>query len=122
MCERALTVKNAFVAFIMEEKKLEAEFLTATDWEYLTNLARFFKPFRYITKANKDFRDSIDRILFLFEFLLTHFERWRKDYGEDDWFGKRIDAAHQKLKKYYTKSDNTLAYMTVTVFNSQLKW
>ena len=66
-------MKNALAAFIVEEK-LEVEFFTTTDWEYLTNLARFFKPFRYITKINKNLRDSIDRILFLFKFLLTYFK------------------------------------------------
>ena len=34
----------------------------------------------------------------------------------------RIDAAWEKLIKYYTKSDDTIAYMAATVLNPLHKW
>ena len=93
MCERALEVKEALTALTMEEKELETEFLTITDWEHLANLVRFLQLFQLFTKANEGLRDAIDRMLPSLEYLLGHLERWRKGYKRNDWFGLRINAA-----------------------------
>ena len=122
MCERALEVKEALTALTVEEKELKTEFLTITDWEHLANLARFLRPFRSLTKANEGLRDAIDRMLPSLEYLLGHLERWRRGYERNDWFGLRIDAAWEKLQKYYAKSDDTVAYIAATVLNPLLKW
>ena len=122
MCQRALQVKDALMALIVEQVDLEAKALTATDWEYLANLSRFLLPFRSITKANEGLFDTMDRMLPALEFLLAHLEQSRQDYKENRWIAVHIDAAWEKLIKYYNKTDDTLAYMAATGLNPLHKW
>ena len=122
MCHRALQVKDALIALTVQEMDLEAEALTASEWEHLANLTEFLYPFRSVTKANEGLLDTIDRMLPAFEFLLGHLERSRQDYAGNQWMSIRIDAAWEKLTKYYAKSDDTAAYMTATVLNPLHKW
>ena len=122
MCLRALEVKEALITLIVEEIDLETEALTATDWEYLVNLIQFLHPFCSVTKANEGLHDTIDRMLPAFEFLLGHLEESRRVYRANRWISVHIDAAWEKLTKYYSKTDDTIAYMAATVLNPLHKW
>ena len=122
MCHCALQVKDVLIVLTVQEMDLEAEVLTASEWEHLASLMEFLYPFCFVTKANEGLLDTIDRMLLAFEFLLGHFERLKQDYAGNQWMSIRIDAAWEKLTKYYAKSDDTAAYMTVTVLNPLHKW
>ena len=104
MCQRALQIKEALAALTVEERELEAEGLSATDWEHLAKLSQFLKPFRSVTKANEGLHESIDRMLPALESLLGHLESSRTTYKANEWISVRIDAAWEKLTKYYTKT------------------
>lgn len=56
------------------------------------------------------------------EYLLKHLEDLRRIYKDDVWIQIRIDAAWDKLNKYYNKTDDTMAYMAATVLNPLYKW
>ena len=56
------------------------------------------------------------------EYLLKHLEGLRRIYKDDVWIQIRIDAAWDKLNKYYNKTDDTMAYMAATVLNPLYKW
>ena len=45
-------------------------------------------------KANEGLYNFINKILLSLEFLLVYLERWRENYKKNNWFKKRIDAAH----------------------------
>ena len=93
MCERALQIKDAFIALTAEEMDLENEALTATDWSYLADLTDFLAPFRTATKINESLFDTIDKIFSTLEFLLGHLEEMKKKYRENQWISVRIDSA-----------------------------
>ena len=104
------------------EPKLEKDHLGPTDWGHLADTTTFLKPFRFITKANEDLLDTIDRVLPGMEFLMGHLEKARTIYAANTYMAERVQRAWEKLDKYYRITDATIAYLGATVLNPMRKW
>ena len=60
MCERAILLQDKISYLLNTEPLLELNYLTPTDWGYLTNIRDFLKPFRVLTKVNGGILDAIN--------------------------------------------------------------
>ena len=123
MCERALQpeIRVAILELTSSEKDLADDFLDPTDWENLEYLVGFFEPYRLWTKSTEGLMDSIDMVLPAFDTLMVHLEESATNLQDNLFMTNRIIAAWDKLKKYYTFTDDTTAYFAATVLNPTKK-
>ena len=122
--ERALKpeVKRALLAYYDEQQELRAKRLSPGDWDTLTEMQDFLRPFYDATKGVEGVFDAVDKVLPAIEFLLEHLEASRQKYDSNGYIGKRVDKAWSKIQEYYNASDATVAYAGATALNPLYKW
>lgn len=124
MIERALkpNVKAAIRSYCGETPDLENDTLSRDDWKTLADIYDILKPFLHTTKATEGSNHSIDRIIPSFDYLLNHYEACVINYKDNPYILSAIQTGCQKLKEYYSKSDQSPAYVAAVVLNPAYKW
>lgn len=122
MFKRAIDFRDSLNVLIGQEPELEPNQLIYDDWAHLGQLITFLKPYRETTHAKEGLYDTIDRVLPGIEFILGHHKGMRPVYKLNPFMQHRIESSWAKLDKYYSKSDDTIAYIAATVLNLRWKW
>ena len=115
-------IKSAISEFCSNEPKLYEDELRGTDWSLLANVRDFLKPFFKATKDTEGSRSTIDKILPSMERLLTHLEKSvSTTYKSNNFMRLRCTDAWTKLREYYERTDDTVAYFAATALNPIIK-
>ena len=122
MAERVLEVREEIGALLITEADLEGEVLIPSDWTDLGEMVHFLRPFRELTKGTESTFDAVDRVLPAMEYMLKHLEEWRERWVGNEAMEGRVQRAWDKMDRYYTRTDDTLIYITATVMNPGLKF
>lgn len=114
--------KRAIASYLQQEKDLEAESLSRAEWAALTDMSDFLKPFYDATLATESHKHSLDRTLITMDFLLTHLERARVNYGNCSTMNPLVETAWAKMDEYYHKTDDIAVYRAALVLNPSKKF
>ena len=115
-------INDAIVRFVSQEKELEKDQLSASDWTTLGHIDRFLSNFKDATKATEGKNATTENVLVTMDFLCNQFEEAAALQRGDPFLTACIDAGYSKLLKYFNKKSRTPAYIAVVVFNPSLKW
>ena len=74
--ERTLKLKQALQIYYDEERKFQTEYLSPEDWDTLTEMQDFLKPFHDTTLGTKSVFDAVNKVLPAMEYFLEHLETW----------------------------------------------
>jgi Domain of unknown function (DUF4413) len=56
------------------------------------------------------------------DYLLSLFEEAKSQYSNDPFMASRVNSAWSKLDKYYTKTNDSAAYIAALVLDPCMKW
>ena len=56
------------------------------------------------------------------DYLLRVFEEAKVRYRDDPFIASRVNSAWSKLDKYYTKTNESTAYVAAVVLDPRMKW
>ena len=115
-------MKTNIIAFCNTEPNLQAECLSPEDWDNLTDMHRFLKPFYDITMATQSVFDAINKIFPAMDYLLTHFKDERHNCTRGSFMAAQVNAAWSKFVQYYAMTDDAVAYFSATTLNFIYKW
>jgi hAT family C-terminal dimerisation region len=65
---------------------------------------------------------TLENYLPAMDYLLGVFEQAKVQYKDDPFMASRVNSAWSKLDKYYTKTNNSAAYIAALVLDPCLKW
>ena len=124
MLEVALLLQDAIEEYylIYRESEIERDYLDAEEQRILGEIKRFLETFKLSTKSLKGFSASLNRVLPLMDFVLTHFEKAKETYKDDVKLSAMVNSGQQKMDKYYGKSDESPAYAAALLLNPTRKW
>jgi hypothetical protein len=106
---------------------MRSDGLTAADWAVVTEYLDVLKPLKSATKRLKGRGKSrrfsaIAEIILVFECILLYYEQRVKAYeavdynahneAPEDYLAINLRAAWAKISEYYTKLDDSLAYLS----------
>ena len=67
-------LKLAIIAVINKESNLAKNILTAKKWKILNYIRDFLRRFYFAIKITKDYAVTLERVLFIMNFLVNRFE------------------------------------------------
>jgi hypothetical protein len=65
---------------------------------------------------------TLENCLPAMDYLLGLFEEAKIKYRDDPFMASRVNSAWSKLDKYYTKTNDSAAYLTALVLDPRMKW
>jgi hypothetical protein len=65
---------------------------------------------------------TLENCLPAMDYLLGLFEEAKIKYRDDPFMASRVNTAWSKLDKYYTKTNDSAAYLTALVLDPRMKW
>ena len=147
MIQRALELKDALEAYAFklrsstdgyDKETFTDDLLDGKDWEVLETIRDHLEPLFEMTKslegnidlkegAKKPSHGALWEILPSFQFLLTHFEGLEKDAKAGKFKGHKgiqesITLAWGATKKWYEKTDQSIAWVASLVLHPRWKW
>ena len=123
ICEQAVMpdIRGALIVMMDSKSELQLDYLSPADFDNLVSLTRFLKPFKDWTIQTEKARNSLDMVLPAYDALLSHLEKARVIWNQNEFITARVEASWFKLNKYYNHTDDTSAYFAATVLNPTLK-
>jgi hypothetical protein len=115
-------LKEAFQRYALSTIDLEKDLLTANDWLTLEIYRDFLEPFSHATKATEGSNRSLADIIPTFDFLLSHYENSKQQYAGNPILLAQIETGWTKLNKWYTKTEQSAAYVAAVVMDPSWKW
>jgi len=101
MLERAIhQLKTPLIQTITENKGLNKDSLTSSDWRTLTKIRDFLQGFYDTTKATEGRKATLDKVLPSLDFMVIKFEQAIKTYADDLFMSKYLQAGWSKILKY----------------------
>ena len=86
-------MKANIIAFCDTEPNLQIECLSPKDWDNLTDIHKFLKPFYNITMATQSVFNAIDKIFPAMDYLLTHLKNKHHNCAHESFMAAQINAA-----------------------------
>jgi hypothetical protein len=65
---------------------------------------------------------TLENCLPAMDYLLTLFEEAKVTYQDDPFMASRVNSAWSKLDKYYTKTNDSAAYIAAIILDPCMKW
>jgi hypothetical protein len=65
---------------------------------------------------------TLENCLPAMDYLLGVFEEAKVKYRDDPFMASRVNSAWSKLDKYYTKTNDSTAYIAALVLDPRMKW
>lgn len=72
--------------------------------------------------ATQSSSSTLENYLPAMDYLLGVFEEAKVQYKEDSFMASRVNSAWSKLDKYYTKTNDSAAYIAALVLDPCMKW
>jgi hypothetical protein len=72
--------------------------------------------------ATQSSTTTLENCLPAMDYLLSLFEEAKTRYGNDPFMASRVNSAWSKLDKYYTKTNDSAAYVAALVLDPCMKW
>jgi len=146
MIRRALELKQALITYAaqlrvstdpLDKEIYDEDYLLDKEWKNLEIIKEQLKLLFHTTKAlegNADFKDSdykashgqLGELLPVFEYILAHFEDLDKKakagaFNDHPGIKQSINLAWNKASDYYGKTDESVAWIALTVLNPKFK-
>lgn len=116
------TMRPAIIHFCTKYDDLSEQFLSHYDWQMLSTFHRFLKYFDTATGRTQGYYATVDRVLPTMEYILEKLEAGKKEFIGDEIIGPCINAAWDKIIKYYDITDRSTTYTASVVLNPTQKW
>jgi hAT family C-terminal dimerisation region len=127
MIERAIQLKDAYVRICNVDDDLVKYSLQESDWQYLEELCSLLKPFDTLTtkiSASQSYA-TIPLAIPTYNVLMDAIEDFGSQKNKQEFLPdicRGADAAMDKLKKYYSKTDDSPIYAVATALNPRMKF
>jgi hypothetical protein len=72
--------------------------------------------------ATQSSTTTLENCLPAMDYLLSLFEEAKTRYSNDPFMASRVNSAWSKLDKYYTKTNDSAAYVAALVLDPCMKW
>jgi hypothetical protein len=108
-------IKLAIAVYCIGEKDLAADLLSESDWEVLCYFHGILQNFEEATLGTEGYKDTVDQVLTSMEFLLEELESARVQFRDHMVIGPCVEAAWNKVNKYYTLTERSVAYTAAMV-------
>ena len=109
--DNAIRKKPQIIGFLLEhDKDLGDIKLSGSDWELLSKIRQFLKPYAKGTLLAQTDKASAFESLLIMDILLSHYESMKKRNPSDQRLLKAIDMGWFVLNKYYSMTDDAPVY------------
>lgn len=120
--DRVMLKQAKIKAFMTDhEEQLGHIRFSAQDWDLLSKAHTFLQPFASATLYAEGDKSSISQSLLLMDALLTHYERNKAYYSQEDYYDIRmiraIDMGWYILDKYYNITSEVPAYIAALLLD-----
>ena len=116
-------IKTTINVFVNEKFELKNDRLFVFDWMTLAKMKKILKFFFEIIKFIEDREFTINKILFVFDFLMHKFETKILLHDSNLIMTFSIDANYKKFEKYWNRIVvQVFIYIVAIILNFEYKW
>lgn len=115
-------MQPALDVYTASQSDLSQDQLSSEDWETLSHFHGILKNFEEATLSSEGYKDTIDKVLTSMEFLLDSLEESKAQFINHRILKPCVEAAWNKLEKYYSLTERSVAYTAAMVLVPSQKW
>jgi hypothetical protein len=126
MCKRALTspVFEAIQSYLDRHSSdtVAQDALSADEWETLRQIHEFLDLLSQTTLGLESSTSTLDAVLPAMDFILEQYEQFKTRHIGHVALSSMFNSGWAKMNKYYSKTNESSAYIAAIVLNPNFKW
>ena len=96
--------------------------LSVDEWEILRQIHEFLDLLSQTTLGLESTTSTLDAVLPAMDFILEQYEQFKEKYKGDKVLSSMFNSGWGKMNKYYSKTNESSAYIAGIVLNPNFKW